>query len=97
MEKEQKDENSSSGSAEVDSDQRLDLNGLPLPDDVKQIFHVFQGSVDKLESQDRAAVVEHFEKLRDAMSLLGKSVDKILSSEEGRQLFEQEMKKKQGT
>lgn len=97
MEKEQKDEKPSLDSADSSTAPALDLNGLPLPDDVKQIFHVFQGSVDKLEPQDRAAVVDHFEKLRDAMSLLGKSVDKILSSEEGRQLFEQEMKKKQGT
>ncbi len=46
---------------------------------------------------DRELVLEHFVKLKDAFSSLSKAMDKILSSEEGRQIFEQEMRKRQDT
>lgn len=56
----------------------------------------FSASVEKLEPNDRAAVMEQFDKLKGAFELLGKSFDKLLSSEEGRRLFDQEVKKRQG-
>lgn len=61
------------------------------------LLRSFELSVEKLDSNDKRAVMEQFNKLKSAFDLLGKSVDKILSSEEGRRLFDQEVKKRQGT
>ena len=70
---------------------------LPVDERSKVIFELFESSIQRLSSTDRAAVLGQFEKLQGAFALLSKSVDGILSTEEGRRLFEQEVKRRQGT
>ena len=72
--------------------------GLDTSDPSVEVLHVaFKSGVQKLESGDRELVIDQFTKLRDAFSVFGKTVEKILSTEEGRRLFEQEAKRRQET
>jgi hypothetical protein len=70
---------------------------LPVDERSRVIFELFESSIDRLKPIDRAVVMDQFEKLQGAFALLSKSVDGILSTEEGRRLFEQEVKRRQGT
>ena len=73
---------------------RVELD-LPVDERSKPIFELFKSSVKRLSADDRTAVMDQFGKLQGAFALLSKSVDGILSTEEGRRLFEQELRRRQ--
>ncbi len=78
-------------------DPRLEVPDIEQDLGAKQLHDTFRMGVQRLEGADRELVLEHFVKLKDAFSSLNRTMDKILSSEEGRQIFEQEMRKRQDT
>jgi len=69
---------------------------LPVDDTSRPIFESFENSIDSIEGPDKAAVIDQFNKLQQAFVLLRNTVGKILSTEEGREIFEKEMRKRRG-
>lgn len=82
--------------SQADPQLELEEREIEANSDSRHLYETFRAGVLKLEEPDREQVLAQFAKLKEAFSTLGSAVNKILSSEEGRRLFEQEAKKARG-
>lgn len=82
---------------EPSSSASTDPSGLPVNESASFLFDVFEKSIEKLEPVDRQLVVEQQTKLMNGFRLLNEKISEILSTEEGKKLFDQEMRKRRGT